>query len=113
MFTARAANPAACAQSCLMPVPRLLSPDFRGFDQPSTPSHRCPPGRFPPPDPRNPGTSTRQALLLMAYRNRTIPESDKGVRRFVYNFSRGIAADPEKYGFDNEDAALLSHVRMS
>jgi hypothetical protein len=43
----------------------------------------------------------------MAYRNRTIPDSDKGVRRFVYGFSRGVAAQPETYGFDAERAAEL------
>jgi hypothetical protein len=43
----------------------------------------------------------------MAYRNRSIPESDKDVRRFVYGFSRAVAADPGAFGFDEEDAALL------
>lgn len=43
----------------------------------------------------------------MAYRNRSIPDSDKGVRRFVYSFSRVVAADPEAYGFDGDDAALM------
>lgn len=45
----------------------------------------------------------------MAYRNRTIPDSDPQLRAFVYSFSRTVAKDPARYGLTPEDAALLVH----
>src|SRR5690606_21479705 len=43
----------------------------------------------------------------MVYRNRTIPDTETGIRRFVYSFSRTIAADPAIYHLTPADADLL------
>ena len=45
----------------------------------------------------------------MAYRNRTIPDSDPKLRAFVHSFSRTVAKDPGRYGLTPEDAAYLVH----
>lgn len=43
----------------------------------------------------------------MASRNRTVPSNEKELRRFVYNFSRLVQADPARYGLDSADAMRL------
>ena len=43
----------------------------------------------------------------MAYRNRTIPETDAGLRRFVYSFSRQIEQNAAVYGFTAAEVAEI------